>query len=149
MKHKVKEWVKRYLPAEILSILLTLISAWLANELTHNAITTALASTWGGNIAYFGYILVSDVWISINNCKRVNEVYAWKNFLLDIKALAVEFGVAELIDSLLIRPALMFYCPIWLNNLSLGVLVGKIAADVTFYIPTIISYELGKKYVKK
>lgn len=149
MKHKVKEWIKRYLPAEILSILLTLISAWSANELTHNSITTALAGTWGGNIAYFGYILVSDVWISINRLKSLNQKYTWKNFLVNLKALAVEFGVAEIVDSLFIRPALMYYFPIWLGNLSLGIIVAKIAADITFYIPAIISYELGKKYISK
>lgn len=147
MRERVKEWIKRYLPAEILSILVTLASSWLVFELTQNAITTALAGTWGGNIAYFGYILISDILISLKKCKRNNLNYKWKNFLQNIRALAVEFGIAELIDSLFIRPTLMYYFPIWLDNLTLGVLVAKIAADVTFYIPAIISYEFGKKYM--
>jgi len=147
MRERVKELIKRYLPAEILSILVTLASSWLVFELTQNAITTALAGTWGGNIAYFGYILVNDILISLKNCKRNNLNYKWKNFLQNIRALAVEFGIAELIDSLFIRPTLMYYFPIWLDNLTLGVLVAKIAADVTFYIPAIISYEFGKKYM--
>jgi len=147
MKQKVKEWLQRYLPAEILSIIFTLISTWLVFEWTHNAITTALAGTWGGNIGYFGYILVSDILNSINKCKNNNQKYSWINLWINIKALVIEFGVAELVDSLLIRPALMYYFPIWLGNLSLGVIAAKLAADVTFYIPAIISYELGKKYM--
>lgn len=149
MKQKVKEWVKRYLPAEILSILATLFSAWLAFSLTNNGVTTALAGTWGGNIAYFGYILISDIIISVNGCKLDGKSYSFKNFTLNLRALVVEFGVAELVDSLLIRPALMYYLPIWMGNLTAGILVAKIAADVTFYIPAIVSYELSKKYLRK
>ena len=149
MKQKAKEWLKRYLPAEILSIIATLVCAWLANALTHNGVTTAFAGTLGGNVAYFGYILVSDIFISANKCKASSQQYGWKNFLLNIKALALEFGVAEVFDSLLIRPALMYYLPIWTGDLSLGIIMAKLLADVTFYIPAIISYELAKKHIAK
>ena len=149
MKQKAKEWLKRYLPAEILSIIVTLACAWAADALTHNGVTTAFAGTLGGNIAYFGYILVSDILISIHKCKAAAQKYGWKNLLLNIKALALEFGVAEIFDSLLIRPALMYYLPIWTGDLSLGIIMAKLLADVTFYIPAIISYELAKKHLAK
>ena len=57
-------------------------------------------------------------------------------------ALALEFGVAEILDSFLIRPALMYYVPIWTGRLLFGIAIAKIAADLTFYLPAIISYEL-------
>ena|SRR6187402_1198476 len=149
MKQKAKEWLKRYLPAEILSIIVTLACAWVADALTHNGVTTAFAGTLGGNIAYFGYILVSDIFISASKCKATAQQYGWKNFLINIKALMLEFGVAEVFDSLLIRPALMYYLPIWTGDLSLGIIMAKLLADVTFYIPAIISYELAKKHIAK
>lgn len=149
MKQKAKEWLKRYLPAEVLSIIATLVCAWVTDALTHNGVTTAFASTLGGNIAYFGYILVSDVFISAKKCTAIGEQYSWKNFLTNIKALAVEFGIAEVFDSLLIRPALMYYLPIWTGNLSLGIILAKLLADITFYIPAIISYEIAKKHIAK
>jgi len=148
MKTKIKDWLKRYLPAEILSVIITVISSIIAFKTTNNAITTAFVGTWAGNIAYFGYILISDVLKSINKCHLRNIPYTKIDFLLNIKALALEFGIAELIDSLFIRPALMYYFPIWVGDLTLGVLIAKIAADVTFYIPAIISYEMSKKYIK-
>jgi len=41
----------------------------------------------------------------------------------------------------------MYIFPILIQNYSIGIIVGKIVADVVFYIPTIIAYELRKKYV--
>ena len=149
MKQKVKEWLKRYLPAEILSIIATLAAAWITDALTHSALSVALVSTWVGNIAYFGYILVADILKSISDKKTLLRSYTLKDFLLNVRALALEFGIAEFFDTLFIRPALMYYCPIWLGNLSLGIIVAKFAADITFYLPAIISYELNKKYLKK
>lgn len=67
----------------------------------------------------------------------------------NIRALVVEFGVAEVFDSLFIRPALLYWLPRWLHSVPLGVLAAKLAADVTFYIPTIISYELSKQRLRK
>lgn len=149
MKQKITEWTKRYLPAEILSIIITLITAGLVFNITNNQLTTALAGTWAGNIAYFGYILVSDILISIKKCKLQSINYTGVSLLKNLRALALEFGFAELIDSLFIRPALMYYFPIWLNNLYLGIFLAKIAADITFYIPAITSYELNKRYLSK
>lgn len=149
MKQKVIEWLKRYLPAEIISIIATLVAAWITDALTHNGISVALASTWAGNVGYFGYILIADVLESKATLRAENQNYSFKDFVKNLRTLLVEFGIAELFDSLLIRPALMYYCPIWLGNLSLGIIVGKLAADVTFYVPAIISYEMNKKYLEK
>jgi hypothetical protein len=149
MKQKIREWIWRYLPAEILSVIITLLSAGFTYQLTGNYITTALAGTWGGNIAYFGYILISDIIQTKKKCHIAGKQYDKRNFLLNLKELALEFGIAEVIDSFFIRPALMYYLPILLGNLSLGIFIAKIAADVTFYIPAIISYELRKKHLNK
>lgn len=149
MKQKIRGWLKRYLPAEILSIIATLLCAWLANHLTGNRITVALAGTWGGNIAYFGYILISDIVQSVQECRFQGVSYSGGKFLTNIRALLLEFGVAEIIDSMFIRPALMYYLPIWLDSLTIGIMVAKVAADVTFYIPAIASYELNKRHLQK
>jgi hypothetical protein len=34
------------------------------------------------------------------------------------------------------------------NNIQLGIFVWKIIGDMVFYIPTVISYELRKKYLR-
>jgi hypothetical protein len=149
MKQKIREWAWRYLPAEIVSVIITLLSAGITFELTGNYVTTALAGTWGGNIAYFGYILIADSMHTRKARHSEGKRYTKKDLLGNLKELALEFGIAEVIDSFFIRPALMYYLPILLGNLSLGIFIAKIAADVTFYIPAIISYELRKKHLNK
>jgi hypothetical protein len=148
MKRKVKEWLKRYLVAEVLSVLATLAAALIVYRSTNNPVSTALAGTWGGNIAYFGYILVSDMLAAQKKCRLAGTRYTFKNFYHNLRALVMEFGLAEVLDSFFIRPALMYYMPIWVGDVSLGIFLAKIAADITFYIPAIISYELRLKYMK-
>src|SRR5687767_6950649 len=118
MHPKLKEWLKRYLPAEILSILATLLGAWLGFELTRNNLAAALTATWAGNLAYFGYIIAADIRQTNLICKAQNQPYTVKNLLIDLRALVVEFGVAEIADSFFIRPALLYYLPQVTGNLT-------------------------------
>jgi hypothetical protein len=149
MKHKVREWIRRYLPAELLSITVTLSCAALVFELTGNRITTALAGTWADNISYYGYIIFVDIYRTLRRLQEQGKVYTRQMFIRNLKALALEFGLAEVLDSLLIRPALMYYLPIRTGSLALGILIAKLAADVLFYLPAIIGYELSKKKLRK
>lgn len=149
MKQKIKEWIKRYLPAEIISIIATLVSSLLAFNLSQNHLTTALVGTWAGNIGYFGTILLTDVFNTNKSLALKGRSYSLNTLSKNLRALFVEFGIAELIDSLFIRPTLMYYLPIWVNDISLGVIIAKFAADITFYVPAIISYELSKKKLRR
>lgn len=148
MKNKVKEWIKRYLPAEIISIIVTLISSVLTYKLTKNNLTTALVGTWVGNIGYFGTILLNDIFQTNRDLAFKNKPYTFKTFGLNARALFVEFGIAEFFDSLFVRPTLMYYFPIWVNDIALGVVIAKFVADITFYVPAIIAYELSKKKLR-
>lgn len=148
MKHKVKEWLKRYLPAEILSIIATLAGALLCFKMTGSNVSTALAGTWAGNLAYFGYILAVDVWKTRRACHQNGTTYKLKTFIRNLRALLVEFGLAEVFDSFLIRPALMYALPKLTGNLTSGILIAKFLADITFYVPAIIGYEFTKKKLR-
>jgi uncharacterized YccA/Bax inhibitor family protein len=95
MKQKIKEWIKRYLPAEIISIVVTLVSSVLAFKLTQSNLTTALVGTWIGNIGYFGTILLMDIFNTNRELALKNKPYTLKTFGLNVRALFVEFGIAE------------------------------------------------------
>ncbi|GAA4374759.1 hypothetical protein [Hymenobacter koreensis] len=148
MKQKVREWLRRYLTAEILSLLATMAGAALALQLSGSRVTAALTGTWAGNVLYFGYLLLADALLARRVRQARGQDYTWRTFGQNLRALFVEFGVAELADSFLVRPALMYYLPLWLGNFSLGILLAKLLADVTFYVPAIISYELSKKRLR-
>src|SRR3989344_7030106 len=144
MKWNIRQWSERYIPSEISGTILAVISALTINKLTGNLVLTAFAGTWGENVGYYGSIFVRDYIkhsqkTSSNRCLHSVKV---------IRNMIFEFGPAEILDSFIVRPYAMFIFPIIINNLALGIFTGKIFADIIFYIPTIISYELRKKHFK-
>ena len=52
---------------------------------------------------------------------------------------------AEALDSLLIRPVLMVWLPRWLEHFGWSIRLAKRLANITFYGPAILSYELRKQ----
>jgi hypothetical protein len=146
VKQKLKEWARRYLPAELCSVMVTMIVAMLTFELTGNSLTTALVATWVGSGVYFSYILAMDMRFAQRQRRARGHHYDWGTFAQNVRALLVEFGIAELVDLFIIRPALMYYLPLWIGSLAWGTLIAKVAADLTFYVPAIIGYELSKRW---
>lgn len=150
MKAKIREWARRYLPAEGLSVVATLAGAGLVWHLfPGQELRAALAGTWAGNVAYFGWLLGQDVRQTRRHLHAVGHRYTRRTFGQNVRALAVEFGPAEVLDSLLIRPALMYWLPRLVGSRSGGILLAKLLADVTFYVPAILSYELSKKRLRR
>ena len=148
MKTKLFEWIKRYGLAEILSLFSTVLASWIIFEYTQSQFKMAVVATWAGNIGYFGTILIQDIFGAKAQLKSVGKQYTTETFYKNVRALFVEFGIAEVFDAFLIRPTLLYYFPLWLGNLSLSVVVAKFTADITFYVPAIISYELSKKKLR-
>ena len=146
---RIREWLLRYGPAELFSSLATVGAAVVVQGIGGDGLKVALAATWAGNLAYFGLILLQDVWRTRSELAAQDRRYTLVTFWRNARALFVEFGAAEALDSLLIRPALMFWLPRWLGSVPQGVLAAKFAADITFYIPAIVSYELTKRKLRE
>lgn len=67
LKERQKEWLRRYIPAEILGTATALIAAWLAFDRTHSFIA-ATASGWvGEGIGFYGYFITLEL---VANSKR-------------------------------------------------------------------------------
>ena len=64
--------------------------------------------------------------------------------LIALRSVAIEFGPAELIDSLLVRPAAFYIGPQIFGNVVVGWIFGKLVSDVAFYVFAIFSYERFK-----
>lgn len=145
MRARVREWIWRYLPAELISIVATLLPALILAGQGSSRVTIALAGTWCGNIGYFGTILLRDVLKTRKGLRIVGHPYTSRSFLKNLRALLIEFGLAEVIDSFFIRPALMYWLPIWTGSLTWGLVAAKFMADLTFYLPAIFFYEWNKR----
>ena len=147
MKNKIKDWIKRYLPAEIFGTLGAIIFPTAVSFFTENILIIALVATWGENVGFYGTMIFQEVRESREKHNKLNKHYGLISFVKSIRNIFLEFGIAETADSLFIRPAAMFFTIANIENLQLGIFVGKIIADVIFYIPTVISYELRKKHL--
>jgi hypothetical protein len=143
MLPKIKEWLWRYLPAEVFALIGVFIGGTLANLLFHNSVATALFGTLGENVGFYGKILYKDIQVR----KKKDEKITFLGMLKVLRDTIMEFGIAEYLD-LIIRPTLMWFFPRVVGNVTLGVLIGKFAADITFYTPAIFFYELRKKVFK-
>jgi hypothetical protein len=145
---KIKEWLKRYLPANIFTTLFTLLVAFLVFRWTNDRVITAFTSSLLGTLSYYGFILIRDMIETRKDLARHKRKYTSLYFLKNVRNLVLEFSVAEILDTFVIAPFFYYIFPILFHDFTLGILVAKYAADIIFYIPTIISYELRKKYIK-
>ena len=123
---RAREWLWRYAPAEAAAIagatLSAIVFGWFAE-----AAVVAYAATIGEAIAFYGVLYLRDG-------------AGWRT----ARNLMWEFGPAEVLDLLLIRPLAMYAGARLLGNFVTGVLAGKVAADAVFYTIAIISYETRK-----
>src|SRR3989344_7018530 len=102
MKRKLKEWGRRYIPAEILGTIIALACSFAVFGLTGNLIATAYAGTVGENIGYYGLISARDIILSRRHHKAGNKEYTTISFLKNIRNLIMEFGLSEVFDFILV-----------------------------------------------
>jgi hypothetical protein len=121
-------WIVRYLPAEITGTGAMVIAGLLATLWTDAAPLIALAALLG-EIAGFYAVLAVTIYLELVPVTRTRRRALGKTGVL----LVAEFGAAEFLDTLLVRPAALmlgvwlFPDPLW------GMLAGKVAADIVFY----------------
>lgn len=165
---KVVGWLRRYLPAEVTGTVAALLVITLARHWDLNAVAIALIGVWGEVAGFYGAIIVQD-WLAD---RRQQRQFLWPNqqirkvrsdwltlcgnWLTSVRQtirflgqllrnLLLEFGPAELLDSFILRPALLTLAMQLIADLPLALVTGKVAADLLFYTVTIGSVELRRK----
>ena len=148
MRAKTKEWLRRYIPAEILGTSLALIAAWIVFSRDHSFVAAAAAGWIGEGLGFYGYFVTSEL---LFNAKRYQGYPLIKRISLGIATastnLIVEFMPAEILDNFLIRPLAMYSFPRFIHPYPIGFLVGKFSADAIFYLLAIIGYEAKKRWL--
>ncbi len=149
-KSKTREWLRRYIPAEVLGTAGALIGAWVVYSHT-NSYVAAAASGWiGEGIGFYGYFVTAELVLS---SKKYREYRFFKRVYLAVGTastnLFVEFLPAELFDNFIIRPYAMYLAPQYIHPYPLGFLVGKFSADILFYALAIVGYETRKHWLHR
>lgn len=121
-------WITRYLPAEIVGTAAMLIAGLGVTIWTGNPAVIALAGLLGETLGFYA-VLAITIYIEQAPVSRNRRVAVGRTMML----LVAEFGLAEILDTLLIRPALLM-AGVWLLADPLwGLLAGKVVADIVFY----------------
>lgn len=147
MKFRIKEWIRRYAWAEVFSTLLTFLFGWASSGITKNSVIIAYAGTIGATTGFYGFIFIRDFYSSY--LKHEPDTVRAKSLLVVrcLRNMGFEFGLAELLDFLLVRPFCLLYGPVILKNYFLGILAGKTVADIIFFTLSIIMFEIRKKHL--
>jgi hypothetical protein len=129
LRERVGRWVRRYLPAESAGLGGALAAALAVNRLWPDHLAAvAIAGTLGEAIGYYGVFALCE----------------WRrqpgSFVHLCRRMALEFGPAEALDYL-IRPLAMYVMPELLGSVTIGVIAGKIIADLVFYGWAVTAYE--------
>ena len=144
MRPKLAEWLWRYLPLEIAATVAALAGGLGVAALSSNAVAIAFAGTWSENVGYYGMAL----WREMRTAAPPGDIELpiSTRLINSGRRLLWEFGAAEAIDSFVARPFCLYWAITLAGNLTLGLIVGKLAADLLFYAVAILFYETGKRW---
>jgi len=140
---RAREWIARYGAAEVAGIITAMLGAWIVRALTHDDIATAYGGALGENVGFYGTVIAREAAVESRLARSAGRRFGARGVGRIAIALVTEFGPAELLDSAVIRPLAMGVALRFLG--AAGIVAGKLAADVTFYVPVIISYEIRKR----
>jgi hypothetical protein len=134
--------VRRYLPCEIAGTVGELGGAAIAYAATGSLAAAAITATIGASAGYYAAAYVSALrWTYRDHDHRRWPSRLLVSNLLALRSVAVEFGPAELIDSLAVRPVAFYVGPLIFHNTIAGWIFGKLVSDLAFYLLAIVSYE--------
>jgi ornithine decarboxylase len=138
---RVREWVRRYAPAEIAGIAGAVLGAIAVDRFGLPA-ATAYAGAIGEALAFYGVLFVRDlrVRLAAGRDRAVRRT---------VRDLVLEFGPAEALDTLATRPLAMYVGTLLVGQAWLGVTLGKIGADVIFYAVAITGYEWRRSRARR
>lgn len=141
---KIKEWFKRYAPAEICWILWGQVFSFLWLYLTWSREVSAFAGSIWDTGSIYTFITIREVIWDYKKWKKYWFLWVMKTF----RNLVAEFWMAEIFDVFFIRPFCMYIFPLYIENFQLWIFIGWMVANIRFYGMAIVGYELRKKFLK-
>jgi ornithine decarboxylase len=129
-------WVRRYLPSELAGTAALLVVGLVVLDRTGSALGTAVLGTLAESVGFYAVALGRIV-------VELRRSGTRRRLLLRALGLGfAEFAPAELLDTLLVRPLLLFLGATLVPNAAVGLIVGKLLADVVFYVLAASAYRV-------
>jgi hypothetical protein len=111
MKNKIREWIRRYLLADVLSTALSMATAWMIHRTTGDNVLAAFLGSAMASVSFYGIIAYSDVRKSLKHHQEHALKYNFASYFKDLRNLIIEFGPSEILDVLAVRPFFMYLMP--------------------------------------
>lgn len=137
-------WIRRYAPAEIACLVTMLLASIAAASATDSPPLLAAAAIGGATVGFYG-VLVTQV---MREQLRLlsGEPNRWRRAAVrTLPLLVAEFGVAEILDTFFLRPALMIAGVVLIGDAVWGLLAGKVVADVLFYVISAVCFRVTER----
>jgi hypothetical protein len=135
----VGTWIKRYGPSEVAGIAMALGGSWLVQQASGSVIAATYGASFGEALGFYDSLVTREMIQGAYFAGARRAPYGASEMIRTWRGLLLEFGPAELLDTGLIRPLAMALCT-GLLGWGLGIVAGKILADVAFYLPVIWVY---------
>lgn len=138
------EWIRRYGLAEVAGTAAAIGGYYAGFTLTGNRVAAAYAGALSEAVGFYGILVLRDLVRDAYAAGARRAHYGPREMASTCRNLFVEFGPIELLDGLLIRPLCMGLGTRYLGP-RLGVIAGKLVADLAFYTPPILTVELRRR----
>jgi hypothetical protein len=134
------EWIRRYGPAEVIGTAAALGGYWAGQVLTGSLVVSAFAASLSESVGFYGVLLLRDMVRDAYAAGARRVRYGPREIAGTWRNVFIEFGPIELLDATVLRPLCMGLGGRYLGP-QLGVIAGKIVADVAFYAGPILTIE--------
>jgi hypothetical protein len=137
---KVRHWIRRYGPSEVFGTVAAVGVAGIVKQSTGSTVAAAYLGTIAEIVVFYGIMFLRESIREAHQAGRRGRSYGNADLLELVRNLGLEFGIAELLDTGLVRPLCIGLGIQFLGG-TLGALAGKLTADVAFYGPVLAMYE--------
>ena len=134
------EWIRRYGPAEVMGTAAALGGYWAGQVLTGSLVASAFAAALSESVGFYGVLLLRDMVRDAYAAGARRTRYGPREIAGTWRNIFIEFGPIELLDVTVVRPLCMGLGGRYLGP-RLGVIAGKVVADVVFYAAPILTTE--------
>jgi hypothetical protein len=139
-------WIRRYGPAEIAGTVAAVAAGTALAGSGPAAVAYGAALAEG--VAFYGVLFARDL-AARRAAARRGSAPGGRAAARTARDLVLEFGPAELLDTLAVRPFLMYLGPLLVGDVAGGVVLGKVAADLVFYAVAIGAYETRRALTRR
>jgi hypothetical protein len=148
LRAKLSDWLHRYGLAECAGLSCALLVSLTVRRVTGDVIAAAYGGALGESFGYSTVIILRDYLASARGAHAAGRSFGFRDAGQITVGLVTEFGPSAFLDTLVVRPFAMGV-GMRLIGPRLGLIAGKFAADIFFYLPVILMYERRKRIARK